>query len=166
MLSTDDFVNVVNGLDESYTSLLGDARTDWNSQIYTPAFGTDNLVSVSGRLVKNLPFRASVGYYNQDGILKTDNAERATANISLNPSFFDDYLKLGFNVKGAYNHNQFAPTGAIWNAATFNPTLPVYSGQDFLGGYTEVTSNGTPNPGGRCRFYHRWCSGGCREWLL
>ena len=94
MLSTDEFINVVNGLDESYTSLLGDTRTDWNSHIYTPAFGTDNLVSLSGRIVKNLPFRASVGYYNQDGILKTDNAERATANISLSPSFFDDYLKV------------------------------------------------------------------------
>lgn len=144
MLSTDDFIKVVSGLDESYTSLLGDTRTDWNSQIYKPAFGTDNLVSVSGRMAKNLPFRASVGYYNQDGILKTDNAERATANISLNPSFFDDYLKLGVNVKGAYNHNRFAQHGAIWNAATFNPTLPVYSGNEELGGYTEITADGKP----------------------
>ena len=144
MLSTDEFINVVNGLDESYTSLLGDTRTDWNSHIYTPAFGTDNLVSLSGRIVKNLPFRASVGYYNQDGILKTDNAERATANISLSPSFFDDYLKFNVNVKGAYNHNRFAQHGAIWNAATFNPTLPVYSGSDELGGYTEITTGGVP----------------------
>ena len=144
MLSTDEFINVVKGLDESYTSLLGDTRTDWNSHIYTPAFGTDNLVSLSGRIVKNLPFRASVGYYNQDGILKTDNAERATANISLNPSFFDDYLKFGINVKGAYNHNRFAQHGAIWNAATFNPTIPVYSGSDAFGGYTEIVSGGVP----------------------
>ena len=144
MLSIDDFIEVVKGTTEENISFLGDQRTDWNSQIYTPAFGTDNLVSVSGRLVKNLPFRASVGYYNQDGILKTDNAERATANISLNPSFFDEHLKLGINVKGAYNHNRFAPTGAIWNAATFNPTLPVYSGLEELGGFTEITSGGKP----------------------
>ena len=144
MLSVDEFIQVVSGLDESYTSLLGDTRTDWNSHIYTPAFGTDNLVSLSGRIVKNLPFRASVGYYNQDGILKTDNAERATANISLNPSFFDDYLKFGINVKGAYNHNRFAQHGAIWNAATFNPTIPVYSGSDAFGGYTEIVSGGEP----------------------
>ena len=144
MLSTDEFIKVVSGLDESYTSLLGDTRTDWNSYVYTPAFGTDNLVSLSGRIVKNLPFRASVGYYNQDGILKTDNAERATANISLNPSFFDDYLKFGINVKGAYNHNRFAQHTAIWNAATFNPTIPVYSGSDAFGGYTEITSGGEP----------------------
>ena len=146
MLSTDEFIGVVNGLDDSYTSLLGTDRTDWNSQIYTPAFGTDNLVSVNGRMAENVPFRASVGYYNQDGILKRDNAQRATANFSVNPSFFDDYLKLGFNVKGAYNKNHFAPTTAIWNAATFNPTLPVYSGQDYLGGYTEIETAGVPNP--------------------
>lgn len=144
MLSYDDFVSVVSGLDESYTSLLGDSKTDWNSYIYTPAFGTDNLVSLSGRMAKNLPFRASVGYYNQDGILKTDNAERATANLSLTPSFFDDYLKIGINIKGAYNHNRFANSGAIWNAATFNPTLPVYSGNDELGGFTEITEGGVP----------------------
>jgi TonB-dependent starch-binding outer membrane protein SusC len=146
ILSTDEFIGVVNGLDDSYTSLLGTDRTDWNSQIYTPAFGTDNLVSVNGRMAENVPFRASVGYYNQDGILKSDNAQRATANFSVNPSFFDDYLKLGFNVKGAYNKNHFAPTTAIWNAATFNPTLPVYSGQDYLGGYTEIETAGVPNP--------------------
>lgn len=145
MLSTDQFINVVGGLDESYTSLLGSSRTDWNSQIYTPALGTDNLVSISGRVAKNLPVRASLGYYSQDGVLKSDNAQRATANISLNPTFFDDYLKLGVNVKGSYNHNRFAPQVAIWNAATFNPTLPVYSGKDYLGGYTEIEIDGVPN---------------------
>ncbi len=146
MLSTDEFINVVNAQGEGYTSLLGTTRTDWNSQIYTPAFGTDNLVSLNGRIAKNVPIRASLGYYNQNGILKSDNAQRTTANLSINPSFFEDYLKLGFNVKGAYNKNHFAPTTAIWNAATFNPTLPVYSGSDEFGGYTEIATGGKPNP--------------------
>ncbi len=146
MLSTDDFINVVNAQGEGYTSLLGTSRTDWNGQIYTPAFGTDNLVSLNGRISKHVPIRASLGYYNQDGILKSDNAQRTTANLSINPSFFEDYLKLGFNVKGAYNKNHFAPTTAIWNAATFNPTLPVYSGSDEFGGYTEISTGGKPNP--------------------
>ena len=146
MLSTDEFINVVNAQGEGYTSLLGTTRTDWNSQIYTPAFGTDNLVSLNGRIARNVPVRASLGYYNQNGILKSDNAQRTTANLSINPSFFEDYLKLGFNVKGAYNKNHFAPTTAIWNAATFNPTLPVYSGSDEFGGYTEISTGGKPNP--------------------
>lgn len=145
MLSYDEFVNVVNTQDESYTSLLGNERTDWNSQIYTPAYGTDNLVSLSGKVAPNVPMRASLGYYNQRGILKTDQAKRATANFSINPSFFDDYLKFGVNVKASWNHNRFAASSAIWNAATFNPTLPVYSGSEEFGGYTEIVNGGKPS---------------------
>lgn len=145
MLSYEEFVNVVNTQDESYTSLLGNERTDWNSQIYTPAYGTDNLVSLSGKVAPNVPIRASLGYYNQRGILKTDQAKRATANFSINPSFFDDYLKFGVNVKASWNHNRFAASSAIWNAATFNPTLPVYSGSEEFGGYTEIVNGGKPS---------------------
>lgn len=146
MLSYDEFIAVVRAQGDSYTSLLGTERTDWNEQIYTPAFGTDNNLSLSGRFARWFPFRASVGYYNQDGILKTDNAQRVTGNLSLNPSFFKDHLKFNISVKGAYNKNQFAPAGAIWNAATFNPTVPVYSGSDALGGFYEIVgSSGQPN---------------------
>lgn len=146
MLSYDEFVALANSLGDSWSSLLGTAHTDWNDAIYTPAYGTDNNLSVSGMITKNFPYRVSLGYYYQDGILKTDNARRGTANISLSPTFFDDYLKINVNVKGALNRNRFAPTTAIWNAATFNPTLPVYSGSDVLGGFTEIASDGVPNP--------------------
>lgn len=52
-----------------YVPLLGTANTDWQDQIYQNAFGNDNNLSVGGT-VGNIPFRASVGYLNQDGILK------------------------------------------------------------------------------------------------
>ena len=146
MMSYDDFVSVAQGLGTDYSQYLGSERTDWNDQIYQAAFGTDNNLSVSGQAAKWLPFRASVGYYNQDGILKTDNAQRMSGNLNLAPAFFKDYLKFNISLKGAYNRNTFANTSAIWNAATFNPTVPVYSGNDDLGGYYEITSStGVPD---------------------
>ena len=146
MLSYDDFVNVAQSLGTDYSQYLGAEHTDWNAQIFQPAFGTDNNLSVSGQAAKWLPFRTSVGYYNQDGILKTDNAQRVSGNINLTPSFFHDYLKFNISVKGAYNRNRFANGSAIWNAATFNPTVPVYSGNDTLGGYYEIIgSEGKPD---------------------
>lgn len=146
MLSYDDFVNVAQSLGTDYSQYLGTEHTDWNAQIFQPAFGTDNNLSVSGQAAKWLPFRASVGYYYQDGILKTDNAQRVSGNINLTPSFFHDYLKFNISVKGAYNRNRFANGSAIWNAATFNPTVPVYSGNDTLGGYYEIIgSEGKPD---------------------
>lgn len=142
MLSRNEFVDVIsNHGNAAQTALLGDAHTDWNDQIYHTAFGTDNNLSLSGRLAKNFPIRVSVGYYNQSGLLKTDNAERITGSISLAPSFFNDYLKINLNAKGSLNNNRFANSGAIWAASTFNPTLPVYSGNGNFGGYNEALDN-------------------------
>lgn len=139
MLSRDEFVNVINqyGTDNQ-KSLLGTANTDWNDEVYRTAFGTDNNLSVSGSIDKWLPFRVSVGYYNQSGLVRKDNVERWTGNVVLTPSFFQDHLKLTINAKGTLNNNSFNNGGAVWAAATFNPTIPVYSGNDKYGGYNEA----------------------------
>lgn len=149
MLSTDEFINVVNSVGtEHQKSLLGTSRTNWNDQIYQTAFGTDNNISVGGRATAWLPFRVSLGAYSQDGILKTDNTKRFTGNLNLNPSFFDNELRVNFSLKGTYSKNRFADTSAIWGGATLNPTIPVYSGTSDFGGYTEaVDINGTPVTG-------------------
>lgn len=157
MLSRNEFMDVINSRGTSaQQALLGTENTDWNDQIYQAAYGTDNNLSIAGKLARNLPVRVSLGYYNQNGILKTDNAERFTGSISLSPSFFNDYLKFNINAKGSVNNNRFAETGAIWGASTFNPTLPVYSGNSGFGGYNEALDNtGAPvnaavlNPLGR-----------------
>ena len=142
MLSYDQFVNTIRTQGTSaQQALLGTARTNWNDEIYQNAFGTDNNLSVSGKIAKNWPFRVSVGYYNQSGLLHTDNAERYTGSIMLTPSFFKDHLKLNINAKGSINNNTFGNTDAIWAAATMNPTIPVYSGLNTFGGYTEATDN-------------------------
>ena len=159
MLSRDEFVDVINTYGTSaQKALLGNESTDWNDQIYQSAFGTDNNLSLSGKIAKDFPVRASLGYYNQKGILKTDKAERFTGSLSVSPSFFDGYLKINLNAKGSVNNNRFAETGAIWAASTFNPTLPVYSGNTNFGGYYETLDNtGAPvnaavlNPLGRVK---------------
>lgn len=146
MLSRDEFVNVINQFGEAnQKSLLGTANTDWNDEVYRTAFGTDNNLSVSGSIDKWLPFRVSVGYYNQSGLVRKDNVERWTGNVVLTPSFFQDHLKLTINAKGTLNNNSFNNGGAVWAAATFNPTIPVYSGNDKYGGYNEaLDADGVP----------------------
>ena len=146
MLSRDEFVNVINQFGSAnQKSLLGTANTDWNDEVYRTAFGTDNNLSVSGSIDKWLPFRVSVGYYNQSGLVRKDNVERWTGNVVLTPSFFQDHLKLTINAKGTLNNNSFNNGGAVWAAATFNPTIPVYSGNDKYGGYNEaLDADGVP----------------------
>jgi iron complex outermembrane receptor protein len=150
MLSLNRFIDVINANGTvAQQSLLQNASTNWNDEIYHTAFGTDNNVSVSGRVASNWPIRVSLGYYNQDGLVRTDNAERFTGSLVLNPSFFNDHLKITLNAKGSLNNNRFVNTDAIWAAATFNPTLPVYSGNNSFGGYYEDVDNaGLPVNGG------------------
>ncbi|WP_029902487.1 TonB-dependent receptor [Prevotella sp. 10(H)] len=146
MLSRNEFIDVINSQGtNAQKALLGTASTDWNKQIFHSAFGTDNNLSVAGRVAENWPIRVAVGYYNQDGLIRTDNAERFTGSLNLTPSFFNDHLKVSLNAKGSINNNRFANTGAIWAASTFNPTLPVYSGNSEYGGYWEaIDSDGKP----------------------
>ncbi len=102
-------------------ALLGEANTDWQKEIYQTAFAQDHTLSFMGGL-KQLPYRASVGITNQDGILKTDNMERVTLSLNLNPTFFDDHLKVDLSAKSMLMDNRFANRGAIGGALSMDPT--------------------------------------------
>ena len=128
----------------TYKNLLGTASTDWQKEIYQTAPSFDNTISASGSLGK-MPFRASLGYLTQDGILKTNNFNRITGTLNLSPKFLDNHLSVNVNLKGSQTKNRFANEGAIGSAVSFDPTKPVYSGNKNWGGYYEwLQPNGLP----------------------
>lgn len=149
MLSTDEFVNMVRKFgSDRQISLLGSSRTDWNNEIFHTAFGTDNNLSVTGKISSWLPYRIALGAYYQEGILKTDEVKRFTGNINLSPSFINNELRFQLSLKGTFSQNRFADTNAIWGGATLNPTIPVYSETEAFGGFNEaVDANGIPVTG-------------------
>lgn len=117
-------------------ALLGNANTDWQKEIYKTSLGQENNLSMSGS-IKNMPYRVSVGFLNQDGILKTDNLKRTSVDINVSPSFFDNHLNVNISLLGTYSKSRFANQGAISSAVRFDPTQPVYSGNNRFGGYWE-----------------------------
>ncbi|MFT3948225.1 MAG: SusC/RagA family TonB-linked outer membrane protein [Agriterribacter sp.] len=140
---------------EAKLALMGNANTNWQNEIYQAAFKTDNTVSFSGG-IKQLPYRLSIGYLNESGILKTSNFDRVSGALNLNPHFLDDHLAVNLNIKGTFTKSRFANTGAVGAAAAANPTEPVYvdpydpsqplsATNTNLGGYFEwVDNNGVP----------------------
>jgi len=140
-------VNQVYGGQTAVTSLLGNANTNWQNQIYQQAIGQDHNLSIAGT-TKNLPYRVSLGYNNSDGVLKTYNYQRTTLAVGLDPSFFNHTLNIHVNLKGLYNLNNFANQGAIGNAVNYDPTQPVYNGNTRWRGYTTWTTNGNTNING------------------
>ena len=130
--------------DPSVQALVGTDSTDWQKKIYRNAISTDHNLAVAGA-VSTMPYRVSVGYTNMDGILRTDNMERVTVGLNLNPTFFKNYLKININAKYMNVRNRFADNAAIGAALSFDPTQPVYSGDTAYGGYwTWIQDDGTP----------------------
>jgi TonB-linked SusC/RagA family outer membrane protein len=139
------FINSIAGGDTTYTDQLHNNNTDWQKEIYqTSVSNTDNL-SVSGTAGK-LPYRVSVGYTDENGILRTSSLDRYTTSINLSPSFFTDHLKFNFNFLGTQAKQRFANQGAIGSAASMNPTDPIYSGNNFYGGFYETLAPTATNP--------------------
>ncbi|MFI5158947.1 MAG: SusC/RagA family TonB-linked outer membrane protein, partial [Sphingobacteriales bacterium] len=132
------------GLTTAQQAQLGSSSTNWQNQIYRQAYGFDNNLSFTGG-IKGLPYRLSVGYLDQDGVLRTDNLKRTTINLNINHDFLHNSLKVDFNIKGTYTNRHFANQGAIGAAVFFDPTQPVYSGNNQFGGYFEYLNGGTPN---------------------
>ena len=139
-ISTDANGNVI------YTGV----DTDWQDQIFRSAFKTDQNVSLSGNIAK-VPFRASLGYSNEDGTLKKSNFERYTGALSITPKLFNDHLSITLNAKGTLVNNQYGNEGAVGAAIFFDPTKPIYNegnplqGGKFNGYYNWVDTSGNPN---------------------
>ncbi|MDD5696327.1 MAG: SusC/RagA family TonB-linked outer membrane protein, partial [Bacteroidales bacterium] len=125
---------------QTVLSMLGNDETDWQKEIYKDAFGMDHYISASGT-VDLLPYRISLGYSDQDGILKTDNMKRTTVSASLNPSLFDDHLKIDFNMSAMFIKNHFADQGAIGAAIQYDPTKPITSDSVYTVHYNDKDGN-------------------------
>ena len=137
VLSADEIRNIIKtDGNPTYTNILGNANTDWQKEIYRPAFGWDNNISASGA-IQNIPFRASLGYLTQDGILKTDNFQRISGSLNLSPKFLNDHLSVNLAIKASRTHNNWADQGAIGSAIAFDPTQPINASSGKFGGYYE-----------------------------
>jgi iron complex outermembrane receptor protein len=130
-------------------NLLGLENTNWQKEIFRTAISHDHNLSLSGA-VSSLPYRFSVGYTDQNGILKNTDMQRITGSLSLNPTFFNDALKVNLNVKGMNTHHNYGDAGAIGSAVNMDPTQRIFDGNNTSAGYFQWANYGanlgTPNP--------------------
>lgn len=129
VLNADEFRATVEKLyekDSEAYSALGTANTNWQDLIYRTAISHDHNITVSGA-AKSLPYRVSVGYTDQQGIVKTSDFKRATASLNLNPSFFQDHLTLNLNAKGMYARTLYTDGSVVSAAVRMDPTQDPYN---------------------------------------
>lgn len=128
----------------TWKNLLGKANTNWQNLIYQNARSVNNNISASGSLntkFASVPYRISLGYLYQEGVLKTNKFDRFSTAINLSPKFLNDHLAVNVNFKFSHTQNHFADEGAVGSAVGFDPTQYAYNNNPKTGSYFEWMEN-------------------------
>ena len=144
VLSTSQFQAAVAKYASSRVSMLGNANTDWLGLITKSAFGHEQNLSVTNS-GGGTYLRVSLGYLNQDGILRGTNTQRLSLAVNYDQRLFDNHLDIKANVKGAKTTDQFTPGGVLGGALSMAPTQPVYdpnNTQGYSNGYWDWNTSG------------------------
>lgn len=118
-------------------------NTDWQSEIFRNTISQDHNFSARASIFNGVPFRASVGFNNTQGVVITNDYRRVSAGVKVTPTFFDGHLKVDVNAKGfSSRKNSVDSGGAIGAALNMDPTKPVYGSSPnnrFEGYYQQVS---------------------------
>jgi iron complex outermembrane receptor protein len=117
-------------------------NTDWQKELQQTAFTQSHTISISSSTEKS-GLRASLGYLDNEGVIKTTGLERLNANISGYQYALDKAIK--FDTGLFANIDKYHPLDYRIFERTFNlnPTIPVY---DANGKYTLVGGTLYENP--------------------
>ena len=130
----------------SRVARLGNANTDWQNEIFSNSVSVDNNISLRGALFGKLPTSLTFGHTYLPGILQTSRFQRTTVGLRLNPTLFNDHLKIAINANLSDVSERFADEGAISSAINFDPTQPVKVASQRFGGFFEwLDTSNNPN---------------------
>ena len=142
VLSAQQFRDAVDSLGTTHQKQLLDSTgvsNFWQKQIYHNAVSADNDLSFSGGIAQ-LPYRVSLEYFADPGVLKRSQLTRYAASVNLQPSLLNNHLKIDLNYKYSYTSTFFTDQSSIGSAVLFDPTKPVYSDTMY---YRPLDSNKT-----------------------
>jgi TonB-dependent starch-binding outer membrane protein SusC len=151
VLSKDDFLDAYESFNGAAArqSLDKGGETDWQDEILRTGITHNHNLSFGGG-DKSGNYRFSLGYQDQEGIIKNAGQKRTSANFNGSRKFLDDRLKIGTQLTVSQIHDDAVPIsenvgfeGDLWsNALKANPSLPVRDADGKLNqpGATE------PNP--------------------
>ncbi|MGD9929927.1 MAG: TonB-dependent receptor [Mangrovibacterium sp.] len=142
VLTGDEYRSIVNTLGLTIDD-KGD-NANWQDRIERTAMATSNFLSLTGGVEKS-NYRVSLGYSDQQGIIKASDVKNFNSRINLTHTELDGKLKFDVNMSYGQQTTNQAPvsntvgsemgSSILYEAYVFNPTYPVF---DENGAYYNV----------------------------
>jgi len=103
------------------------ANTNWTDELTQTGLSQNINLSLSGAS-DAFSYFASVGYQDQEGILKNSNLKRYSARLNMNQKALNGRMNIDYNFTGSQTSN-LRPnmTSAVTDMLQLNPTLPTYT---------------------------------------
>ena len=110
------------------------ANTNWQNEIFRTAYTQSHNISYSGGTDRS-SYYASLGYLNQQGIVKKTGIKKLTARFNVTQKLFNDKLSISTNLAVARTVDSRVPIGEtggfegdlLISALKSNPTFPVFN---------------------------------------
>ncbi|WP_374950304.1 SusC/RagA family TonB-linked outer membrane protein [Mucilaginibacter sp.] len=161
LLSRDEFLAAVAAVGANAGTVANGGvdyggNTDWQKEIFRTSISQNYNLGFGGANASGGSYRASVGYDDQQGVVKNSGLKRLNARINAGQSFFGERLR--FDLQSTYSNvrNRFAPitnnagfNGSLIGAAIqLNPTAPVFDEQGRYFNLNGYNTDGYPNGNG------------------
>ncbi|MCX2453101.1 TonB-dependent receptor [Pedobacter sp. PLR] len=129
--------------------------TDWYGQILRNAQVNNHQLSISGGGEKNI-YNLSLGYLDQDGVVKSNNYKRYTARLTSEFQVLKP-LKVGYNVSATASNSKDIDNVIFRQMYTSGPVVPVYYADRTYGDPNDfgLGSGAGANPQATIDFFNR-----------
>ncbi|QIL38526.1 TonB-dependent receptor [Pedobacter sp. HDW13] len=117
--------------------------TNWYNQAFRNALQTNHQISINGGTEKTT-YNFSLGYTNEDGIVKTQNWKRYTAKFSNDFQVLKS-LKLGYSISGTSINSNDINGGIFRQLYAAGPVVPVYYADGTYGDANDFSLGGGNN---------------------
>lgn len=152
MTNATEYATIINELiksnDATAAPLFSDPSsygegTNWYNQGFRNALQTNHQISVNGGTEKTT-YNFSLGYTNEDGIVKTQNYKRYTAKLSNDFQVLKP-LKIGYTVSGTAINTNDISDGIFRQLYAAGPVVPVYYADGSYGDANDFGLGGGNN---------------------
>ena len=103
-------------------------NTDWQKELSQTGISKNLNFSLSGANNENFSYFSSVGYQDQEGILKNSRLKRYSGKLNMNQKAFDGRLTVDYNLTASRTENLRPDINStLSDMLSLNPTVPPYT---------------------------------------